>query len=78
MLWTEPLIAIPGDPCFDLIWQNPRVAQEFLGQQQYLVADHNSGLLRPATPDEAIEYAFGGEWDEAEEAVGSWAGQQSE
>jgi hypothetical protein len=29
-----------------------------------MVVDHNSGLLRPATQEEVIDYTYGGEYDE--------------
>ena len=35
-----------------------------------LVKDAESGLLRPASPDEFLDYAFGGELDEVEERYG--------
>jgi len=64
---TDRLI-LPGDPLFDLTlfghlppgWQ--RTAEQ-VGQQVSFVCEE-SGIMRPATPDELEDYLYGGEYDE--------------
>ncbi len=67
-------IILPGDPLFDLTlfsnlppaWE--KVAEQ-VGQQISFVCDE-SGLMRPATPDELEDYLYGGEYDEVMESHG--------
>jgi len=62
------MLILPGTDLFDItlatipppwMWRN-----EIQGNHVSFVADHESGLLRPVTPEDLIEYVEGGEYDE--------------
>lgn len=61
---TSSTILTPESPGFWDILHNAKMASPFVGHHQYMVVDHNSGLLRPATQKEVIDYTYGGEYDE--------------
>jgi hypothetical protein len=67
-------LILPSDPEFDLTlataippdWRNPA---KQISQGVMFVADAGSGLLRPALPDELMDYLYGGEYDERIAAI---------
>jgi hypothetical protein len=71
---VSPLI-LPGDPLFDETlgaslppgWEET-AAQH--GEQCAYVADHETGILRPASWDEMIDYMEGGEYEARLKALG--------
>ena len=70
---NSPLI-LPGNPLFDAtlataIPPNWREVAEQAQAQPAYVACAGSGLLRPASPEELVEYLEGGEFDEREEEL---------
>lgn len=62
----------PGDDLFNyhLATLPPNYKQCFEQQQTAFVADPYSGVLRPVSPDELLEYVYGGEYDERLEQIG--------
>ncbi|PNW40084.1 UNVERIFIED_CONTAM: hypothetical protein BEN50_15045 [Euhalothece sp. KZN 001] len=67
------MIILPGDPLFQLTLDTmppPGWHSHQSDGNVALVKDLESGLLRPATPTEMFDYAFGGELEEVEEKFG--------
>ncbi|NER84498.1 MAG: hypothetical protein F6K42_34245 [Leptolyngbya sp. SIO1D8] len=69
------LIMLPEHPLFEVILSSVkppgwRQASERLGDETNYVADPETGLLRTATPDELMDYVWGGEYDERLEQLG--------
>lgn len=62
---TDRLIMLPSDEGFHEIL-NGSLPLDFDGSQ-CVVQRSGSGMLETVTFDEAIEYAFGGEFDELED-----------
>lgn len=69
------MLILPGNPLFDLTLATAltpgwRQAAERCNAQVAFVAEPGSGLLRPATPDELVDYLEGGEYDDRLEEIG--------
>ncbi len=67
-------LILPGDPLFDMTlatslppdWQ---IVASAINQPPVFVASADDGILRPATPDEMIDYLYGGEYDERNDSI---------
>ena len=68
-------LCLPGDPEFDLWLAQPpafwRHKADQVGDQVAYAADSESGLLRPVSASELIEYLEGGEYDDRQAAIGA-------
>lgn len=67
------MLILPDNPLFQLTLDTcppPGLHNNPYGETGILVKDLDSGLLRPATPQEAMDYVYGGELDEVEEKYG--------
>lgn len=68
------MLLLPGDPEFDWWLSQPpafwRHHADRVGDQVCYVADAESGLLRPASASELIEYIESGEYDDRLDAIG--------
>ena len=67
-------LLLPGDPLFDVVLSTPLdwMQQHYsngIGQQCAMVADAETGVLRPASASELEDYLFGGEYDERMERI---------
>jgi hypothetical protein len=66
------MIILPGDPLFDETlatpppnWWNSKPMETEIA----LVCDSQSGLMRPASPEELWDYVYGGEYEERLQAI---------
>jgi hypothetical protein len=74
----RPNLILPGDPEFHLTLSTAlppgwREVADHIGQNVCFVASVESGILRPATPDELNDYLWGGEYDQRLEENGDVA-----
>lgn len=68
-------LLLPGDPLFDRVLSTPLgwIQNQYsngIGEQCAMVADAETGILRPASPEELDDYLWGGEYDERMENLG--------
>lgn len=73
-----PNLILPGDPDFHFTLSQAlppgwREVADRIGKNVCFVASVETGLLRPATPDELNEYLWGGEYDQRLEENGDLA-----
>lgn len=68
---TAPVLILPNDPLFD--WTLATAPPPGSQGADFLVADSESGILRPATNSELQDYLFGGEYDDRQRAIGDSA-----
>jgi hypothetical protein len=64
------MLILPGDPFFyeTLATPPPNWWNSFPMETEIaLVSDSETGILRPASPDELWDYLYGGEYEEIEE-----------
>lgn len=64
MIQETRLIMLPSDPCFYSILHGT-LPPTFTGDQ-CLVTRADSGLIEAVSPENARDYALGGEWEEWE------------
>lgn len=66
------MLILPDNPLFDFTLQTARPPgwQNHASEEIAFVVDHATGLMRPATRAEMIDYALGGEYDERLDALG--------
>lgn len=65
------MLVLPGDPIFD--WTLATMPPPGSQQGSILVADSESGILRPVDLSELREYLNGGEYDERMRSIGDSA-----
>lgn len=68
-------LILPGHPLFDLTLATAippgwRQEAESCNAQVAFVAELGSGLLRPVSPDDLVDYLEGGEYDERCQEIG--------
>ena len=68
---TTSVLILPENPLFD--WTLATAPPPGSQGVNFLVADSESGILRPATNSELQDYLYGGEYDDRMRAIGDSA-----